>query len=472
MKAIENKCFIIILFLIQCYTIAAQEPMVAYRKEGIWHYFDTNGKLMWQPFLDVASFPNGWHNGLLKAAAMNIKGNNADNIGFERKQVLYDKKGKIVFQPKYDSLYRIMTGFDKAGYIQLRDLEEEKLILCDKKGNVVYKSPNGYCQYLGDGVVAYIKKGDHTEGDKTYVLWDIKTNKALSEINCVAFLGSFERSVVFSFNDKALYGMVNRKGEELLTMEWESNLLELEEEVVFKDNFTCLKNTKTGKWHLINKKGESVLEDFQDNFIVKNGFFTCFITTNGEEKHKSYLLLDTQVKEIDEKYGAGLEITEGGIMACENDENEVTLIDKNLKNIAVIKGVKDMRAVQNHFWIQSDKDGFYDSFNEKGQKVGTIQAEAIGKAAHHHVPFMQNGKWGLAHENGKEIVKPVFEFNSEEVPAVENGYWSINVTLPDNNHRFDFYNFQGKLVISSTSEKDGWDYILPQETVSYFYRVY
>ena len=58
------RLFIFILILFQSILTIAQEPMVAYRKEGIWHYFDTNGKLMWQPYMDVASFPNGWCNGL------------------------------------------------------------------------------------------------------------------------------------------------------------------------------------------------------------------------------------------------------------------------------------------------------------------------------------------------------------------------------------------------------------------------
>lgn len=472
MKTHKIKWFIFILSLFQYFSTFAQEPMVAYRKEGIWHYFNTDGKLMWQPYLDVASFPNGWHDGLLKAAAMNIKGDNAANIGVERKQVLYDKKGKIVFQPKYDSLYRIQTGFDKAGYIQLRDLEGEKLILCDRQGNVKYKAPHEYCQYLGDGVVAYIKNGDHTEGDKIYVLWDIKAQKALSEINCVAFSGNFERSVVFCFGDKALYGMVNRKGEQVLATEWESDILEQDEENIFKENFICLKNKKTGKWHLFNKNGQSVLEGFEEGFTLKNGFFTCTIAENGVDRQKTYRLMDTQIKALDEKYGTGTEITEGGVIACQNDEGDVTLIDKNLKNNAIIKSVKDVRAVQNHLWIQSDNEGFFDCFNEKGQKVGSIQAEAIGVAAYHHVPFMQDGKWGLAHESGKIIVKPQFEFNSEDVPKVENGFWEINNKLPDDTHRFDYYNFQGKLILSTTAEKDGWDYLLPQETVTYFYRVY
>jgi hypothetical protein len=468
----KMKHFIAIFILFKSIEMIAQEPMVAYRKEGIWYYFDTNGKSTWKPYADVASFPNGWCNGLLKAAAMIITSDKAANIDVQRKQVLYDKKGKIVFQPKYDSLYKIVTGFDRAGYIQLRELEEDKLILCDKEGHIKFKADTEYSHYLGDGVVEYIKNGENTEGDKIHVLWDVKANKVLSEVNCVGFLGSFNRDVVFSYSSNAKYGMVNRKGVELLPMAWNSDILQIDEDSIFIEKFACLKNEKTAKWHLFNKNGQSVLSDFNEPFTLKNGFFICQMTVEGTEKTKIFSLQDTQIKEIDEKYGSGTQITEGGIIACQNDESDVTLLDKNLKIIAVIKGVKDIRAVQNHFWIQSNKEGFYDSYDEKGKKIGSIQAEAIGIAAYNHVPFMQNGKWGLARGSGKIVVKPQFEFSTENVPNVENGFWCINVTLTEESHRFDFYNFEGKLAMSTTAEKDGWDYIIPQETVKYFYRMY
>ena len=63
--------------------------MVAYRKEGTWHYFDTKGKYMWQPYTDLASDPGGWNNGLLKASVMEITRKTAAEIGVSRMQVLY-----------------------------------------------------------------------------------------------------------------------------------------------------------------------------------------------------------------------------------------------------------------------------------------------------------------------------------------------------------------------------------------------
>lgn len=468
------RYFIACSILFQSILAIAQEPMVAYRKEGIWHYFNTDGKLMWQPFMDVASFPNGWQNGLLKAAAMDIKMDKTTKVDLQRKQVLYDKKGKIAYQPKYDSLYRIVTGFDKLGYIQLRDLEAEKLILCDKQGNVVYKSEHSYCQYLGDGVVAYIKSGENTEGDNIHVLFDIKTKKVLNEVNCLGFLGDYERGAVFSFTDKTHYGMYDRTGKELLPPIWDGELLDNSDDIL-STGYIPLQDTATKKFTLFNKKGEKVLTDIDEVVALKNVHFTCEMMINGEMQEQQFFLINGKAQKVDEQYGKIFGNTERGITVCLNSNGDVLLLDKTLKSIATIKAVQDfenIKVLKTHIWIQTSKENIYDCYNEKGQKTGSIGADVVSNAAYNHLPFMQNGKWGLAHESGKVVVKPQFEFNTEEIPPVENGFWGINVTLPDNNHRFDFYNFQGKLVMSSTAEKDGWDYILPQETVTYFYKMY
>lgn len=473
MKKLLCSHFLLIAFFISL-KVAAQNPMTAYRKEGIWHYFDTEGKLMWQPYLDVAGFPSGWIDGYLHAAGLEIKTNGAADISLERRSSLYDKKGKIVFQAKTDKPYRIRTGFDKAGYIQVTDLEEESLLLCDKQGNIKYKSPSPYCQYLGDGVVAYIKSGEYTDGDRTYVIWDVKANKLLSEINCVGFIGNFDNSFVFTYNDKALCGLINRNGAVLLPNEYDSNLLELDEETIGVTGYVVLEDNKikeTESYILINKKGEKVLDLFTEVLAHKNGFFTCL--SDAAEDYVSYVLGETNITEIDAKYGYGTEITEGGVIACKNAENIYFLLDKKQKVLAKIEGENtNVKALNNHFWISTEKENEYDIYNEKGQKTGKIQANAIGIPAYGHVPFMRDGLWGLAQESGKIVIEPRFAFSEEEVPPVENGYWNIRELTKDDKVRFDFYNFKGKLVLSTTAEADGWDYILPQETLRYYYKMY
>lgn len=471
----KNKSILIYLLLFQCLGLWAQEPMVAYRKEGIWHYFDTNGKQMWEPFMDVASFPSGWCNGLLQAASLEIKTDKTANIDFQRKQVLYDKKGKIVFQPQFESAYRIVTGFDKVGYIQLRDMESDGLVICDKTGNVKYKAFTSNSHYLGDGVVEYIEDSNDMDGDEPHILFDIKTMKPLAKVNCAGFLGNFEQGAVFSYTASGHYGIYDRSGKMLQPSIWDSNLMNDDEETLFATGFVSFQDTMSKKWHIFNKKGEAVLGNIDEVVQMTNAFLLCEMTVNGETQEQQFFLNNGKASKVDAKYGKIVGNTEGGILACLKENGDVILIDKTLKTIATIKNVTDIeniKILKTHIWIGTEKENTYDCYNEKGQKVGTIQAIAIGNAAYNHVPFMQNDKWGLAHESGKIIINPTFEFDESDIPEVRNGYFEVKERLKERSFRFDFYNFQGKLALSTTAEKDGWDYILPQESVSYSYRFY
>ncbi len=473
------KKLIILLFIGHFTTLLAQQPMVAYRKEGIWHYFDTNGKLMWEPFMDVAGFPSGWCNGLLKASAMEITGKDASDIGITRQQVLYDNKGKIVFRPKIKGNYRIVSGMDKAGFVHIISNENDHIVLCDKTGNVVFEGINSTGQYLGDGVVAYLNTEEEliADGDKNYILFDAKTNKKIATVSCSGIRGDFKNGSIFCYNTAYNWGILNRQGQLSKPMIWEGDLFEEEGKPQPLDfGFLALKSPKTNLISLINKSGDVVLKEINEIVSFSKDYFQCRFKAEDYRTTHTYVLDGAKITEIDPKYGKNYVATEGSLLVLEDAKNNLTITNKTLKPIAKIKSFKysAIEIFTHHIWTQTDTTNEYGftCYNEKGVKTGTIEAEKWGKSAYGYVPFMKDCKWGLAHESGNIIVKPQFEFNTENIPNVENGYWCINVTLTDDNHRFDFYNFEGKLVMSTTSEKDGWDYIIPQETVKYFYRMY
>ena len=206
--------------------------------------------------------------------------------------------------------------------------------------------------------VAYIKSGENTEGDNIYVLLDIKTKKVLNEVNCLGFLGDFERGAVFSFTQKTHYGMYDRTGKELLAPIWDGDLLDNSDDIL-STGFAPLQDTATKKFTLFNKKGEAVVKDIESIEALNNFYFSCTQSVDGDTKSQHFFLNNGKATKVDEtKYSEIVACTEGGIMACRNDEGNVILLDKTLKQIASIKDVKDIHAVQNHFWIQSDKDGF------------------------------------------------------------------------------------------------------------------
>jgi hypothetical protein len=464
------KNLFILLLIGQFTTLFSQTPMVAYRKEGVWHYFDTNGKSMWQPYADVAAFPGGWNKGLLKASAMEITGKDANDIGVVRQQVLYDNKGKIVFRPKVKNNYRLVSNQDKAGFFYLKDNENDHIILCNKTGDVVYESPNTTAEYLGDGVVAYLKTDAEMdlESDKNYILYDVKTKKEIAQIPCLGLSGNFEDGSIFCYNKAGFYGMVNRQGTMTQPMIWKNDIFTTDDKATPHTGFFTLLNTKTDNISLFNKNGEIVLAGFSEVVALTKYYFKCQYDVENVQFYRSYIINGMTITEIKETEGNIAGNTEGGILACKNDEGEVKLMDNTLKIYATFKGVKEVKVMQHTFLMRDDKENIYTCYDEKGKKLGTIEAEEVGTPAYGHIAFMLNGKWGLAHESGKVIIKPRFEFKSEDVPDVQNGYWGINISLPDDKHRFDFYNFQGKLVMSTTAEKDGWDYIVMQEEVLFY----
>jgi hypothetical protein len=470
-----SKNLFLLLLIAQFTNLFAQDPMVAYRKEGIWYYFDTNGKSMWEPYADVAAFPGGWNKGLLKASAMEITGKDATDIGVVRQQVLYDNKGKIVVRPKIKGFYRIVSNADKAGFIHIISNENEHIILCDKAGNVVYESHNSTAQYMGDGVVTYLKTDEEliADGDKNYILFDVKKKKEMATITCSGIRGDFKNGSVFCYNAAYNWGMLNRQGQLSKPMIWEGDLFEEEEKPQPLDfGFLALKSPKTSLLSLINKNGDVVLTKINEIVSFSKDYFQCRFKTEDYRTWHTYVLEGAKVTEIDLKNGENFVATEGDILLRKDAQNNLTITDKTLKPIAKIKSFKysALEVFEHHIWTQTDttNEFAFTCYNEKGIKTGTIEAEEWGKSAYGHVPFMKGGLWGLATESGKVVIKPTFTFKEGNIPDVNKGYWCIPKPISDDNVQFDFYNFQGKLVMSTTAEKDGWDYIVQQEEVEIY----
>ncbi len=458
------------LLIGQFTSLLAQQPMLAYRKEGIWHYFNTDGQPMWEPYLDIAGSPAGWVNDSLCGSTMDVKSTNGGGVGFERKQVLYNVKGDIAFRPKLEIRYKILSGFDEMGLIEIQNYETTQLVLCDKAGNMVYECPNMTGQYLGNGVVAYLKTEEEltADGEKNYLLFDVKTKKEIAQITCSGIRGNFRNGAIFCHNAALNWGMVNREGQLILPMIWDADLLEDDGKTgPLNFGFIALKDPKTSLFSLINKNGDVVLTEINEIVSLSKDYFQCRFKTEDYRTTHTYVLEGTKITEIDLKYGENFVGTEGSLLLRKDVENNLTITDKTLKPIAKIKSFKysGLEVFEHHIWTQTDttNEFAFTCYNEKGVKTGTIIAEKWGKSAYGHVPFMRNGLRGLATESGKIVVKPTYTFKEDNIPDVQNGYWSVPVPLNEDSVRFDFYNFQGKLTMRTTAEKDGWDFIISNE---------
>ncbi len=459
------------LLLFQSFSLTAQKPMVAYRKEGIWHFFNTDGKSMWTPYADIANDPSGWVNGKLRGTGMEIEGTTPADISIVRGHVLYDIKGKIVFRPKVKYKYRILSGVDASGLVLLKNYDTESLVLCNQDGTVQYESPNAECRYLGSGIVAIPKNEYEAEsgGDRTFTLFAVKKNQQIAEISCSSFVGNFDNGVIAYFDKTQHLALLNQAGKTVQPMGWKADMEELETQQ--SSGFMYLKKDGSETQTLFNKDGEILVSDISEVVYLENGFFQCQKVEKGNPAVHTYRLEAHQAVELNGDFDHYSRPTLDGNMAYQNVEQSATILcDKMLRPLATIKGAMVVLPVAHHFWVHAEGSNTYTCYNEKGAMTTTIAVQAIGKAAFGHIPVQQNGVWGLANESGKIVVKPSVTFKSvEAVSEVSDGYWCVAVPLTEENTRFDFYNFSGKKIFTTDSVKDGWDYFIPQENRQLYY---
>lgn len=157
--------------------------MLCARIEGLWHFYDTNGKEMFEANTARATLPQGWVNGCVSVLQVtNATLDSNQNIVPIFRRVLLDAKGKAVFEPKIADAYRILTPIDGAGYALLTNQETGEFMLCDKTGEkVAFPSNATKVGYKGEGLIEFIAKEDsvNEEVNPFKTLYDMKQKKVL-----------------------------------------------------------------------------------------------------------------------------------------------------------------------------------------------------------------------------------------------------------------------------------------------------
>jgi hypothetical protein len=458
-----------------CLNSYAQEPMVAYRVEGIWHYFNTDGKPMWQPYMDVAGFPAGWINGLLLASEIQIGTTESGEPELLHKRVLYNKKGEVVFDPKLKGSYDMFLSIDKAGFIPIHSYEEDILYIFDKTGKIVFQCPGTDAGYLNDGVVYYPKvpNPDGYSEPTTFVLYDIAAKKVLNEITCLGFTGSFESSVVLPYDENSRYGIVNRKGQLVQPIQWNTDDFSYDEANQLS-GYAYLKDPATEKMTLFNQKGEAIVKDFYSVIVLKNGYFG--VNTNPEASEVMwYTLKDGKATAMPNSESVSGYGTQDGVYPYLNDDFNLELRDASHKKLVGFDYHGDYYSLPHYFWIDlspgKGDDIEFSIFDNKGKVVSKLKAGEVVEQINGMMLFSQNGKWGLAAESGKVLIPAVIETELDNI-LVYDDFLEYSFENADGDIEFVYYNFKGQKVMSTSPGKDGWDYLLQQVKHPRFYVSY
>jgi hypothetical protein len=302
------------------------------------------------------------------------------------------------------------------------------------------------------------------------VLWDIKRKKILSEIICYYFVGNYESGAIFCVNYNLYKGMINRKGKMVFPMEWDEFIYENEAHPLHT-GYACLQNAVTHKWSIFNKKGKEILSNIDKEFYLGNSFFKGGFIVNNTKKIMWYSL-HKKVFMDNSIYIDYYEPLSNGLIACRKTDSSIVILNKKLKKIKLIKNGGQVKAVGNHYWIQSENRKNYNCFNSKGQITATIEADDISFESYGHIPFMKDSLWGLATESGKIIINPSIREYDKYDQQVKNGYWEIRDQISSEKIYYTYYNLEGKIVLRTSAAEDGWELLRSQETYSTNYIFY
>lgn len=433
---------------------------------------------MWTPYLDVAGQPANWVGGLLRAAVMDVDVSKSGDFSADRNQVLYNTKGVVVFRPKASFRCRIVSGIDKAGFVEVQDYDEARVCVFDKTGKMLFRAPNVNGRYLGDGVVAYDDRAILPEEDDrmvSYKLKDLKSGKEIGSVKCRSFSGSFEDNIVLCYGRSIdEIGVLGRSGKLILDMLYESKDYDPNYENIIanlaKQGFWIARKPGAAKWTLFDKTGKALLTNIHEVEEYVHPFLKMYETDESDSFSWQELGNGkaTHFEAMD--YILERPTASGNFMCFALGSDTVSLLNKTGKLIKALR-VPSWRVnvLGEHHWVGDFKyEKKHICYDRLGAVSNTIMFDKIGTPKYGFVPFELDGLWGIANESGKVVMAPTFKNDSEEGLELMDGFF-VTSTHTEEDATFDFYDFSGKRIMSSSSTKDGWDYIIPQKTDGLYY---
>lgn len=459
------KTSIFVLCLLTQFTglADAQTPMTAYRKDGIWHYFDTNGQLMWPALQDVANFPSGWVRGLLRATRWEVDPTKLDpEEAFFQRQVLYNAQGQVVLTPDLKTSYIIKTGLDEVGLVEMVGREDGRLLLCDRTGHLVYQAQADETVYLGQGLVA-----EPAGPDRFQVLKAVSSQKLVT-IEATNFWGRFQAGGLLVSGSGDRRGLLLPTGKFVLKPST-YDLFESEESPLGESGLYCWKATGgQAEWTLIRADGTVLLSHISEPMTLHAGFFqgklaaqpdtSVWFAVNG----KSPINLTNDEVQL-------LGWTTDGNLVLQGPGTDLRLFAPTgqLRGRFSVNDEAPL-VVGNFVWTHLPDSHGFQVWSQTGRALKTVAADGI-ETRDYGVVLTQTGEhWGLVKDDGTELATGL---TSLEAPELHDGYL-ITRQSEGEGFRFEYYNFAGKPVFRTSSEADGWDWLLDQDSFPDYYVSY
>lgn len=432
--------------------------MLCARIEGLWHFYDTNGKEMFEANTARATLPQGWVNGYVSVLQVtNATLDSNQNIMPVFSRVLLDTKGKVIFEPKIKVPYRIITPVDASGYALLMDVEAGVFVLCDKMGEEV-AFPNNATNvgYKGEGLIEFIAKEDSVnEQVSPYkTLFDLKQKKIVLRGKW-EFLGDFHNGIALINDTLHRLGAINRKGESLIPTRYKCPV---EDEFLFmtetESEYFILMDS-SDQYVIFNKNGKQLGDkSFAQQPVISNNAISVW------DDEKEWYIIDNKGNIIAPNLWKNNQNTEGfndaGIAAVSQDELYAIINPKGEQIVGFDKGYKYAVTSPSSIFLSKDEEK-WDVFNAKGKIIRSISAVSIQPfRSNHYTEFSLQEQNGLMADDGK-IVIPLGNY---EFSTICDDFFETKETVGDN-IMYQYWNPLGKMVLKNPIQDLGADWIIP-----------
>lgn len=455
------KKYLFFVFLSLSQLAFSQKPMLCARIEGLWHFYDTNGKEMFEAHTAHATHPQGWVNDMvsvLQVVDAQLDSNQSIMPIFRR--VLLDVKGNVVLEPKLKDSYRIAMPVDAEGYALIANQETGNFMLCDKKGEIVPLPTNvTSLSYKGEGMIEFVAREDSLEdySNSLKTLYDLKQKKAVYKGKWYD-MGMFQQGIsIFSLVNENV-GVINKKGEIIvpsiykLPVENDDEAYALLNETKFE--FIILKDS-TDNYLIFNKIGKQIGEkSYAEKPVENNGFISVW------DEEKAWSIIDAKGNTVAPTVWGSNQEREGfnsAKIAAITKEEVFGII--NTKGELIVGFEKEYRyETASPTCIFLSKDGNkWDIFNAKGKIIRTLEADSIqpfGKF--HYASFSLAGKNGLISDEGKVII-PLGNYSFS---TICDDFFETKEEEGDE-IKYQFWNTSGKMVLKNPIQDMGADWIIP-----------
>lgn len=397
-------------------------------KDNKWGVIDNNSKIVIEPTYDetivipdnkkdvfIINYDVDYDNNTYKTKVLNAKGKeiltgydnikaleNYDenkNLWYEENVLLIQKDGKyglinfngdVILNAEYDDIYALNGA--KNSIVTVKD---KQLGLVNDLGKKIINNEFEEIKYLGDNSKAYVVKKDGKYGVNEIL--DCK----YQDIKII------DNKDAFCVKEDGKYKVINAEEKQVLNEKFDS-IEDIKDGIIvykYKNEFLAY-NYNTEK--KINKAYKELRYTSDNMFIAKIDNSYGIIDIDGETK-------------LEAKYAKINYYEDVNIYELENNEDLNTILDKNLKEIA-IGIVNDTNYDKSYIKVWTEEGYRYYKLNGDEKKESEILTQ------NNLFLSKQNGKYGFVDKDGKVVVDYIYDDAREQnnfgyIAIKKNGLW-------------------------------------------------